>query len=300
MSEFESARSRPRLAARLVLAGFIAFSALIAAFDAAQAGKTYKYDELGRLIKVTDDAAAKQTVFNYDAAGNRVQTAQEATTVPKPSFSVNDVTAAEGAALVFTVTKTGATNEAFSVNYATANGTASAGSDYTSASGTLTFFFNETQKTVSAPALADAVSEANETALLNLSAATDGATISDSQGVGTITDVSPPSFTINSVSGSEGSSLVFTVTRSGSTSAVNNISYLTQNGTAVGGNIPNPGIDYKTSSGTLTFNVGVVTRTISIAAYEDEDSEPAQTFFVHLNNGPVGSPSIGTGTILAN
>jgi YD repeat-containing protein len=282
------------------MAGVIAFSAFIAAFDAAQAGKTYKYDELGRLIKVTDDAAAKQTVFNYDAAGNRVQTAQEATTVPKPSFSVNDVTAAEAAALLFTVTKTGATNEAFSVNYATANGTASAGSDYTSASGTLTFFFNETQKTVSVPTLADAVSEGNETALLNLSAATDGATIADSQGAGTITNVTPPSFTINSASGSEGDFITFTVTRSGSTSGTNSVNYATRDGTAIGG-IGNPGHDYQQiGNGSLSFAPGVITRTVSVEIFEDFETEPAQNFYVDLSNAILGSPATGTGTILAN
>lgn len=191
MSGIRKIRSRARIAAYLVTAGTIAIGAFAAPFEAAQAGKTYKYDELGRLIKVTDDAAAKQTVFNYDASGNRVQVALEASTAPKPSFAVNDVTAAEGSTLVFTVTKTGATNETFSVNYATANGTATAGSDYTSVNGTLTFFFNETTKTVSVPTLTDTVSEGNETALLNLSAATDGATIADSQGVGTITNVAP-------------------------------------------------------------------------------------------------------------
>ena len=65
-----------------------------------------------------------------------------------PSFAISDVSATEGGSLTFTVTKTGAATGSFSVNYATANGTATSPSDYTAASGTLTFAQADTARTI--------------------------------------------------------------------------------------------------------------------------------------------------------
>ena len=67
------------------------------------------------------------------------------------------------------------------VQYGTANGTASAGSDYKARSGTLTFAAGETSKTVSVAVKGDTAVEANETLTLNLSGAS-GATIADGSG----------------------------------------------------------------------------------------------------------------------
>ncbi len=77
----------------------------------------------------------------------------------------------------------GASN--ITVDYATANGTANAGSDYTSTSGTLTFLPGETVKTVSVSVLGDTSIESNETFTVNLSNATN-ATIYTGTGTGTI------------------------------------------------------------------------------------------------------------------
>ena len=73
------------------------------------------------------------------------------------------------------------------VAYATANGTATAGSDYVAASGTLTFLAGQTSKTVAVTVNGDAAVEADETFTVNLSGAA-GATIADAQGGGTITN----------------------------------------------------------------------------------------------------------------
>jgi YD repeat-containing protein len=106
------------------------------------------------------------------------------------SFSVSDASGSEGGTLVFTVTKAGSTSISCSVNYATANGTAIAGStrDYLATSGTLTFTSGQSSRTVSVTANTDSIYDPDETMFLNLSGATSPATITDSQGVGTITD----------------------------------------------------------------------------------------------------------------
>jgi hypothetical protein len=89
--------------------------------------------------------------------------------------------------MVFTVTLSAAASGPVSVQYATADGTAIADSDYTATSGTLIFNAGETSKTVIVKVIGDTLAEPNETFFLNLISVT-GAAIADGQGVGTIID----------------------------------------------------------------------------------------------------------------
>jgi len=89
--------------------------------------------------------------------------------------------------MVFTVTLSAAASGSVSVQYATADGTAIAGSDYTATSGTLTFNPGETSKTVIVKVIGDTLAETSEILFLNLISVT-GAAIADGQGVGTIID----------------------------------------------------------------------------------------------------------------
>jgi subtilisin-like proprotein convertase family protein len=108
------------------------------------------------------------------------------------SISIDDVTQAEGntgnAIFNFTVSLTPASSGTVTVNYATANGTATAGSDYQSANGTLTFSPGQTTKMVTVNVIGDTTVEPNETFFVNLSGASGAAVISRAQGVGTITN----------------------------------------------------------------------------------------------------------------
>jgi hypothetical protein len=105
-------------------------------------------------------------------------------------LSINNMSKAEGSRgtslpFIFTVTLSPARSSPVTVNYATANGTATAPSDYTAKNGTLTFAPGETSKPVSVSVNGDRVVEPNETFTVNLSSPS-GATLSDGQGVGTI------------------------------------------------------------------------------------------------------------------
>ena len=106
-----------------------------------------------------------------------------------PTVSVADAGASEGETLNFAVTLSTAHSEPVTVDYATSDGSASAGSDYTHESGTLNFAPGETAKTVAVAVLTDTDSEGTETVTLTLSNAT-GATIAASAATGRVTDVS--------------------------------------------------------------------------------------------------------------
>jgi pectate lyase len=124
------------------------------------------------------------------------------------TLSVDDVTVAEGdagtTAAAFTVRLSAPSASAVTVGYATANQTATAGSDYQAASGALTFAPGALTRTVSVNALGDQGVEPDETFALNLSAAV-GATLSDGQGVGTIADDDAPTLALRELA--HGSSL---------------------------------------------------------------------------------------------
>jgi len=103
------------------------------------------------------------------------------------------------------------------VGYATANGTATAGSDYQAASGTLMIPAGQTSGTITVAVNGDGLAEPNENFFVNLSNPIN-TVITDNQGMATILDDDPPEIRINDMSVVEGNSgtrnLIFTVTLS--------------------------------------------------------------------------------------
>src|SRR3989442_15993284 len=103
-----------------------------------------------------------------------------------PQLTINNVTLAEGNSgttnAVLTVSLSAASALPVSVNWATANGTASAPSDYLTNSGTLTFAARQTTETITIVVNGDTINEADETFFVNLSNAVN-AGISVGQGV---------------------------------------------------------------------------------------------------------------------
>jgi GH18 family chitinase len=168
-----------------------------------------------------------------------------------------------------------------SVKYATANGTAVAGSDYTATSGTLSFAPGETAKTISVAVKPDTTIEADETFTVVLSGAV-GAPISRSVGTATIRNDDFPSLSIADVSVSEGNAAgttaVFRVTLSAASPQTVSVNYTAANGTAAAGS------DYAATSGNLTIAPGVTSGTIAVAVVGDTVVEPDETFFLNLTN----------------
>ncbi|KAA1421813.1 hypothetical protein F0U44_05965 [Nocardioides humilatus] len=217
------------------------------------------------------------------------------------SLAVGDITLAEGNTgtknATFTVTRSGASGGTASVKAATANGTATAGSDYTALPlTTVSFAAGQTTRTVQVTITGDTVIEPNEILTLNLSAAT-GATISDATGTATLTN-DDSAFSVDDVTALEGNSgtttAVFTLTRVGSLDAAASVDVATANGSATAGT------DYAVlATTTVAFAAGQATRTVSLPITGDTAVEADETFALNLTN-PVGAtvadPS-GTGTI---
>jgi hypothetical protein len=261
---------------------------------------THTYDARGRLKQVVHSGTVNDGVtssYTYDKADNR-SNFSESGVGASPSISISDTSATEGGGLSFTVTRSGSTSGAVSVDYATADGTATGGSDYTAGSGTVSFAAGETTKTITVATTDDAAQESSETVIVNLTNATGGATIADNQGVGTILDNdTPPSISIGDASVTEGGGLSFTVTRSGSTTGAVSVDYASADGTATAGS------DYTSASGTVSFAAGETTKTVTISTTDDALQESNETVLVNLSN-PTGGATIsdaqGVGTINDN
>ncbi|MBL7781939.1 MAG: choice-of-anchor D domain-containing protein [Saprospiraceae bacterium] len=230
-----------------------------------------------------------------------------------PCVTINDVSIAEGNSgttnLVFTATLTNAASGAFTVNYATANNTATtANSDYVSASGMLNFAgTNGETKTITVVLNGDVTSETDETFFVNLTNASNiNVRIFDAQGIGTIqNDDSGASFSIaatNAVKleGNSGTTpFFFTVSRSGDASGSNSVNYTVAGS---GGNPANTA-DFGGAfpSGTVTFTPLETSKQVQINVSGDVTDETDEGFSVTLS-GPTGgaviTTSTATGTIL--
>jgi large repetitive protein len=257
---------------------------------------TYTYDALGRLTKsVSSGTSNADTNYTLDAAGNRTNVTVIGA---EPRFWIDNVSVSEGGTATFTVTKTGIASGSLDVSFASADGTALAGSDYDAASGTLTFLAADTSKTIDVITTDDAAVESAETFTVVLSGNSAGSTIGTGTGTATINDndVAPPSFAISDAPAvSEGGNLVYTVTKTGSGAA--DVSYATADGTATAGS------DYTSTSNTLVFASGDTTKTITVTTADDAAVESAETVLVNLSGATGGatiSDTQGTGTINDN
>lgn len=184
--------------------------------------------------------------------------------------------------VVLTVTRTGGTSNAVSVAFATANGTAVAGSDYTARAGTLNFTAGQSTATIAVPIAADAVNESPETFTATLSNSAGGALL----GAAKVTKVTlyngnrpAVGFSAPSLSVGEGAGPATpTVIRSGNTDVQVSVIYATTNGTAAAGS------DYTAKSGLLTIPAGQTSASINVAVTDDTVAEPFETFVVKLSS----------------
>jgi Calx-beta domain-containing protein len=207
------------------------------------------------------------------------------------SYSVPEFSAFK----TITVNRTGS-GTTVHVDYATSDGTATAGLDYTAVSGTLDFGPSDSQKSFAVPILDDALIEGDETvnlALTNAQPTYDASLGTPNTAVLTILDDdSNVQFSLASygVDESAGKATI-EVTRTGLTTGTSTVAYATSDGTALDGQ------DYTATSGTLTFGPGVTSQTFDVPIVDDQVAESFETFNVALSNaGPLGTHVGSPGT----
>jgi chitinase len=214
-----------------------------------------------------------------------------------PSFVVTDVTGPEASSgLSFGVLLTNANSSPVGIDYA--DGTATAGTDYTAVSGTLTFNPGQTSKSVPVTVADDAIAEDDEAFTLSLSNATGGLAISDVQGIWTIqNDDADPTVSVAAASVDEGDlgtdTMSVPVTLSGPSGRAVDVDFATSDGTATAG------IDYTTASGTLVFAAGETSKHIDITVSGDFWDEGNETITITLTapfNADLGT-DVATATI---
>lgn len=206
---------------------------------------------------------------------------------------INDVSVTEGNSgttnATFTVGLSFATNQTVTVNFATSNITAQAGSDYVSTSGTLTFNPNETSKTFTVPVIGDSIVEPDEGFRVTLSNAIN-AGIGLENGLGIILNddfVSTIQFGASTYTSNEGDHFAnVTVNRSGGTTQAVSVQYQTSDGTATERK------DYTTTIGTLRFEAGETQKTFAVLLTDDGFAESTETVNLSLSN-PTGGAQIG-------
>jgi hypothetical protein len=220
-----------------------------------------------------------------------------------PTLRIGDATVTEGnagtRAATFAVSLSAPSAQPVTVQYATADGTGTAGSDYQAGSGTLTIPAGQTTGTITVPVIGDRLPEPDKTFFVNLSGAIN-ATIPDTQAVGTIVD-DEPRISISDVSKAEGKRnkstlFTFTVTLSVPYDQPVTMSFQTVNDTAT----TSDG-DYVARTGTLTFAPGETTKIITIEVKGDSKRESNETFYVDLFGNSSNSwfdKRRGIGTIL--
>ncbi|MCY4635365.1 MAG: hypothetical protein OXG04_12815 [Acidobacteria bacterium] len=221
------------------------------------------------------------------ASGLTVNGTRLTLTDATPRLGVSAARAAEGETMVFTVTLQSASPRAVTVQYATVDGSAAAGADYTSTSGQLVFSADETEQRVSVPITDDAEVEDNETFTLALQL-TD-ALGSPASATGTIVDNDVVTFTVIEPDVRETDGLAtFTVSHSSASAYQIVVAYGTSDGTATAG------ADYVETTGELVFAPGETEQAIDVQVMDDDLVESTETLLLSMTVVSVGSRAFGS------
>lgn len=215
-----------------------------------------------------------------------------------PTMTIEDATHEEGnlgaTQFSFRIQLSGASSFPISVEYASADGTATGATDYVPVSGTVNFAPGETLKNVVVQVIGNFTPELDETFFINLSNPAN-ATLLDNQALGTIIDDDNPgkfSFSFAPYTGTEHGQVQVTVTRAGGDAGTVSVDYATGGGTAT------PFTDYTPVSGTLIFGDGETAKTFNVSLADDQIPEPSETVNVVLSN-PIGGTILGVPSVAA-
>ncbi len=278
--------------ARLYLDGQLQGTADIArlgeirASNSVRLGKSYDDEAGSNFDGRIDEFTAHRRALSIDEIQRLYQ--QQGRLEVQRELRISDSVETEGTGgekfATFTVSMSSASPVPVTVQYTTSNGSATAGSDFTSKSGTLTIApgAGAASATISVPITTDSVNELTENFFVTLSNPTN-ATIADGQGEGRIQDDDPlPTVRIDDRSIQEGNNGTTTASFTVSLNAVSSLEvrgqYATANGTATAGT------DYTATTGTFTIPAGSTTARIDVPIIGDTTVETDETFVVNLNS----------------
>jgi uncharacterized repeat protein (TIGR01451 family)/uncharacterized delta-60 repeat protein len=255
---------------------------------------------------VTSDVTLSLTLSNPSGGATITGKSTETLTILNQNFDVNFAQLGyfvdeKNGSIQIGVNRTGNTNSTISVNFATSDATAFAGTNYVTTSGTLVFLPGETFQSFTIPILYDPQITGNLIFFVNLSttngspvtiltAATPVTVIDDDSG---FVLASPTNSVVKGATNAQ-----ITVLRVGSTTGSATVGYATTGGTALAGG------EYIPTNGVLTFASGVSSNSFVIPILNDNQIDGNQTVNYALTNSTGGtallSPSNGVLTIIDN
>jgi streptogramin lyase len=276
-------------------------------------------NQVGRIT--TDGSVSEYAIPTYDHSGQSITAGTDgniwftesnpgkigmvdlSAALPHVGFSATSYTAADNAgSIAITVQRSGDTTAAVGVHYATSNGSAHAGVDYTAVAGDLTFAPGQTTKTFTISIQNDGQADGSETVNLTLSSPTGGAALGTAAtAVLTLHDPQPgqlafsaPAYTFTE----SGGAAVITVSRTGGNDGTVTVQYATANGSAAAG------VDYLATAGTLTFNPGETSKSFVVPLRDRGLTQGSASLSVTLSaasgGAALGTPAEAVVTILEN
>ncbi len=277
-------------------------------------------DSLGDTVAVSEEEESSRSSSSSSSSSSSVSSSSSSSSAasigPEGTirFTIKSFTVSEtvGTATV-SVVRTNGNAGSVTVSFATADGTAKAGTDYTQTTGTLQFANRETSRTFTIPISDDTLTEGNEDLGITLSNVTGGATLStpttttltivDNETSGSSAAGASTSsahaimFNANTYAVQEnGTTIVITVRREGGTAPVS-VNYSATNGTAIAQ-------DYTLQSGTLSFAQGELTKSFSVIVADDSVVDGNKTVNLYLTaptgGAVLGNPALSVLTLVDN
>jgi hypothetical protein len=254
--------------------------------------RTGEYDELF-WVKLTSSTSAH---LGYNQSLGAILNDEPTASISSPAAITEGNSGTT--TLTFTVTLSASPEVPLNVSYTTADGSATAGSDYQAKSGIVTFGIGQTTQTIPVVVNGDRIGENDEYFYVNLIDPSE-AQIASGTAYGSILD-NEPRLSINSPTAiKEGNSgtklLTFTVTLAVAYDQAVTVKYATFDSSATAGS------DYVATSGTLTFAAGQTTKTFTVQVKGDKKKEGDESFYVLLSNASSNASiwnAYGWGTIL--
>jgi hypothetical protein len=244
--------------------------------------------ELSESVILQLDSPVNARLASDQWLGTIIDDDRVADSLTPANINVSDISVDEKAGVAsFLITLDRATSNAFDVAYATADGSATAGHDYTAQSGSLSFAAGEMVKEVKVEITDDNTSEAAEWFSLILGevggSGSEQVTIADGTaraqiGLSDLPINTQPTLSIEHIMIGEGTGVAsFSVQLNAPSSQTVTVAWETDYGTASSS-------DFDMNSGVLVFEPGVTTQTIEVAIEDDTTEESVESFLMTLHS----------------